>query len=156
MTGAFDIIAEFWPHIAIVLYRIHTDNHAYMRKIFRMAFFSTSIGSLVETVVVMWLFGSLWDQWTIAFKVATPILHLVFTAAQVWGSWNFYTMWRAQTKKMIAAEKGKDVELGAGSTELVERDPVDSEATITEHAVDIKDSKKAPTSTVTETPASQA
>jgi hypothetical protein len=44
----------------------------------------------------MWLFGSLWDRWTIAFKIVTPLLHVAFSAAQMHGSYVFWTMYRRQ------------------------------------------------------------
>lgn len=99
-TGVFDIIAEFWPHVAIILYRLRTDDHVFLLKIFRSACYCTFAGTIIETIVVMWLFGSLWDRWTLPFKVVTPILHVIFSAAQVWGSWNFYCMWQSQKKKL--------------------------------------------------------
>jgi hypothetical protein len=46
----------------------------------------------------MWLFGSLWDRWQIAFKVATPILHLAFSATQIHGSLVFWKMYKNQKK----------------------------------------------------------
>lgn len=104
--GAFDILAEFWPHVAIILYRVYISNHEFLIKIFRAACFSTLIGTTIETIVVMWLFGSLWPKWTIGFKVATPILHVVFSAAQVWGSIIFYRMWQHQ-KRLLAEERGE-------------------------------------------------
>ena len=91
--------------MAIILYRVHITKHALLIKIFRAAFFSTLVGTTVETIVVMWLFGSLWSKWTIGFKVATPILHIIFTAAQVWGSVVFYRMWQNQ-KRLLAEERG--------------------------------------------------
>jgi len=46
----------------------------------------------------MWLFGSLWNRWELAFKVVTPFLHIVFSAAQIWGSINLRSMWLRQKK----------------------------------------------------------
>jgi len=51
----------------------------------------------------MWLFGSLWDRWTIAFKLTTPLLHVLFMSCQMWGSWNFYKMYQRQTRLLRAA-----------------------------------------------------
>jgi len=128
--GAFDILAEFWPHVAIILYRVHITKHAFLIKIFRAAFFSTLVGTTVETIVVMWLFGSLWSKWTIGFKVATPILHIIFTAAQVWGSVVFYRMWQNQ-KRLLAEGRGdsgdKEADSGPSSSQGIVEVPVELE-----------------------------
>ncbi|OCL08577.1 hypothetical protein AOQ84DRAFT_38265 [Glonium stellatum] len=128
--GAFDILAEFWPHVAIILYRVHITRHAFLIKIFRAAFFSTLVGTTVETIVVMWLFGSLWSKWTIGFKVATPILHVVFTAAQIWGSVIFYRMWQNQ-KRLLAEEQGdsgdKEANSGPSSSQGIVEVPIEPE-----------------------------
>jgi len=62
----------------------------------------------------MWLFGSLWSRWTIAFKVTTPMLHVLFMSAQMWGSWNFWKMYQRQVRLLKEARSGfrSDVEVG--------------------------------------------
>jgi hypothetical protein len=59
----------------------------------------------METIVTMYLFGSLWHQWTIAFKIVTPLLHIAFAAAQLNGSLIFFRMWQKE-KKLARQEKG--------------------------------------------------
>lgn len=46
----------------------------------------------------MYMFGSLWNRWTLAFKITTPMLHVLFAAAQLWGSWNFYCLYQKQCR----------------------------------------------------------
>ncbi|KAJ7587398.1 hypothetical protein C8J56DRAFT_1081601 [Mycena floridula] len=94
--GVFDIISEFYPHVAIVLYRLYPNNHKFLRKVFRVACFSTLFGTLSETIMIFVLFGSLWQKWTIEFKILTPILHCVFTAAQLHGSRVFWKMYKKE------------------------------------------------------------
>lgn len=57
----------------------------------------------------MWLWGSLWDRWTLPFRVVTPILHVIFSAAQLWGAKNFFKMWKEQ-KKLSQADEKTDIE----------------------------------------------
>jgi len=66
----------------------------------------------------MYLFGSLWTRWTIAFKVTTPMLHVLFASAQLWGSYNFYRMYKKQ-ERLIAEEEGgvDDIEPGSKAEE---------------------------------------
>ncbi|KAA8565558.1 hypothetical protein EYC84_009412 [Monilinia fructicola] len=116
--GAFDIISEFLPHLTIILYRVYPHSHAFLRKIFRIAAITTFTGTLAETVLTMFLFGSLWERWTLAFKVATPMLHVVFTAAQLWGTWNFVGLYRRQGVLLREYEKRKDEEEGRGDRSL--------------------------------------
>jgi hypothetical protein len=54
--------------------------------------------------LTMYLFGSLWHRWTLAFKVVTPILHVLFSAAQLWGSFVLFKMWKRQQGLLINSE----------------------------------------------------
>ena len=54
----------------------------------------------------MYLFGSLWSHWTLAFKIATPMLHLLFASAQLWGSWCFYKLYKKQ-ELLIEMNEGR-------------------------------------------------
>ena len=49
----------------------------------------------------MYLFGSLWFRWTLAFKIVTPIFHVLFSAAQLWGSFILFKMWKRQQGLLI-------------------------------------------------------
>jgi len=108
--GAFDIVSEFLPHVSIILYRVYPNSHAFLAKIFRLAMVTTLIGTTSETILTMFLFGSLWHRWTIAFKVTTPMLHVLFASAQLWGSWNFYKMWQKQKRLIAQKQDGFDME----------------------------------------------
>jgi hypothetical protein len=109
-VGAFDIVSEFLPHISIILYRVYPNEHAFLKRLFKAAMVTTLTGTTAETVVTMYLFGSLWDRWTIAFKVTTPMLHLLFMSCQLWGSFNFYKMYRRQQRLLAKEEEGVDIE----------------------------------------------
>ncbi|KAF2848572.1 hypothetical protein T440DRAFT_500447 [Plenodomus tracheiphilus IPT5] len=106
--GMFDVIAELWPHITIILYRMYPQNHHFLRIIFRSACIVTFCGTVTESGVVLWLFFSLWSRWSIPFRVVTPILHAVFSAAQLWGAWKFWGMW--QREQRLLKEETPDVE----------------------------------------------
>lgn len=60
----------------------------------------------------MYLFGSPWSRWQIAFKVITPVLHVAFTAAQVRGSIILWKMYRVQcrhaAKTILAGDEGPE------------------------------------------------
>jgi hypothetical protein len=106
------VIAESWPHLAIILYRVRPNSHQFLSRVFLSATICTAFGTVIETAVVMWLFGSLWARWSLTFKVVTPILHVVFSAAQVWGTWNFWKMYCWQ-RRCIRRERGElDAEIG--------------------------------------------
>ncbi|KAJ6115989.1 hypothetical protein N7523_006406 [Penicillium sp. IBT 18751x] len=109
--GAFDLISEFFPHIAIILYRVYPNRHYFLARVFLLSCITTATGTLCETIVTMWLFGSLWSRWEIAFKVATPLLHIAFSAAQIHGSLVFWRMYKRQLrfiKEEEDLETGKD------------------------------------------------
>ena len=68
--------------------------------------FSTTL----ETGIVMWLFGSNWNLWGIGLKISTPLLHILFTIAQLWGSYVIWQLARVQKNRMKEAEAlGKEV-----------------------------------------------
>jgi hypothetical protein len=47
----------------------------------------------------MWIFGTLWEKWNLAFKIVTPSLHVLFTAAQLWGAWVFWIIAKKEARK---------------------------------------------------------
>jgi hypothetical protein len=75
-----------------------------------MAVITTIMETTVETILTMYLFGSLWDRCTMAFKVTTAMLHFLFMSCQFWGSYNFYKMYQRQ-KNLIAKNEGKEGEV---------------------------------------------
>lgn len=83
----------------MIFYRINSDKHMVLARVFYLTTILEILGTTVETAIVMWLFGSLWEKWTLSLKVATPFLHLLFSAAQLWGAWIFYTMGKQQQTK---------------------------------------------------------
>ncbi|KAJ7710032.1 hypothetical protein B0H17DRAFT_915550 [Mycena rosella] len=117
--GAFDIISEFLPHLTIILYRVYPDSYHFLATLFRAACFTTLFGTIAETIVAMYLFGQLWSRWSLSFKIATPILHVAFSAAQFHGTRIFYRMWKKQERiirDQQDEEKGTGVE-ERGTTE---------------------------------------
>lgn len=119
--GAFDIISEFLPHVTIILYRVYPDSHAFLRKLFLAAMATTLTGTITETILTMYMFGSLWNRWTLAFKITTPMLHVLFAAAQLWGSWNFYCLYQRQCRLLAAgrqhdAHTAEEAKSAAGKT----------------------------------------
>lgn len=64
-----------------------------------------AFGTVIETIVVMTIFGSLWSHWTIELKIVTPILHVMFSAAQLWGAKNFWEMYNEEVA--ILAEEDR-------------------------------------------------
>jgi hypothetical protein len=114
-------VSEFLPHISIILYRVYPDRHRFLKMLFQTSMITTLTGTTAETALTMYLFGSLWNRWTIAFKLTTPMLHLLFMSCQLWGSYNFYRMYKRQ-QRIIDKKEGKagDVEQLPGQVELVE------------------------------------
>ncbi len=117
VVGAFDIVCELLPHIAIILYRIYPTRHLFLSRLFLFACISTLIGTICETIVIFYLFGSLWSQWQLAFKIVTPLLHCAFAATQLHGSRIFFFMWKKQ--KRLLAEQDRDA-IEEGGKELEE------------------------------------
>jgi len=117
--GAFDIVCELLPHLSIVLYRVYPASHHFLSRVFLISAVTTFAGTLFETAVVMYLFGSLWYQWTTPFKVVTPILHLAFSFTQLHGSRVFFRLWQKQERlrKEKHAGVGDEAAVGGGGGE---------------------------------------
>lgn len=129
------MIAELWPHLAMIIYRLLPPSdimsaralqaHAIMSRIFLSVAVMEITGTVLETTVVFWLWGSLWDKWTLPFKIVTPVLHLLFSCAQLWGAWVFWNLSKKEARKaagLIAAgplsgkgESNKETELAIES-----------------------------------------
>lgn len=107
--GAFDVVCETLPHLSIILYRIYPSSHRFLQRLFSIACLVTFLGTLFETAVVMYVFGSLWSRWITAFKVVTPLLHVAFSATQVHGSFIFYRMAKRQQRLVKEMETGDAV-----------------------------------------------
>lgn len=73
--------------------------HNLMSRIFFSVAIVEVVGTTLETIVVFWLFASLWDKRTLPFKVMTPILHLLFGCAQGWGAFVFWQLWKKEARK---------------------------------------------------------
>jgi ABC-type transporter Mla MlaB component len=109
---------------------VYPTEHNFLRNLFLLAAITTLTGTTVETIVTMWLFGNLWQRWTLAFKITTPMLHILFMSAQLWRTWCFYKLYQKQThmlvKKAIVAvelEAGvKKVDSGGVSPAVVENE----------------------------------
>jgi hypothetical protein len=105
--GIFDVLAEGWLNLAFILYRIRPDNHRFLKQLFISTCIITILGTTAETIMIMTLFGMSWDAWAIEFKILTPILHIIFTLAQLHGSRILFSMYKRQ--KIILAEEEKSL-----------------------------------------------
>jgi hypothetical protein len=101
--AAFDVLAELWLNIAFILYRLHPENYGLLAYVFGSTCIVSIMGTVAETVMVMTLFGQSWDRWDLSFKVITPILHVLFTIAQLHAAKILYLMWIKQ-KELLAEE----------------------------------------------------
>ena len=103
----------------MILYRVYPDNHRMLTKLLYSCTILELVGTLTETIIVMWLFGSLWSIWSLSLKVVTPILHVLFSIAQLWGAYILWglakhhrKLWQEQARRKIKdddseAEKGE-------------------------------------------------
>lgn len=85
VSGAFDVVVEILPSLAIIRYRMVPQHHHHLHLLFVTTAIWTFAGTVLQSIVAMYLFGSLWDKWELSFKTATPILHVAFSAAQLHG-----------------------------------------------------------------------
>ncbi|KAG9662910.1 hypothetical protein KCU95_g5138, partial [Aureobasidium melanogenum] len=103
LWGLFDILAELWPHLAVITYRTWPKKHVLLADIFLATTILEVIGTVVETITVFSIFFSVWKDWTLDFKILTPTLHLLFSCAQLWGARVFWLMSQQHRKAADAA-----------------------------------------------------
>jgi hypothetical protein len=101
--AAFDVLSELWLNVAFILYRIYPKKHALLSYVFGSTMLLNISGTFAETVMIMTLFGQSWSKWELTFKVITPILHVLFTIAQLHCARVLFAMWIKQ-KKLLAAQ----------------------------------------------------
>jgi hypothetical protein len=116
LWGAFDVIAELWPHISMILYRTHNDDPYFLSKVFTATSALELFGTTVETIIVMYLFGTSWSRWSLSLKIVTPILHTLFSVAQLWGVWVFWKL--AQQQKERSKQSSKEIGKNEVSVEV--------------------------------------
>ncbi|KAF2656052.1 hypothetical protein K491DRAFT_715745 [Lophiostoma macrostomum CBS 122681] len=109
LWGIWDGVSEGYVHGVIIVKRKYPDNHRKIRNWNRFACYSTAFGTLIETVLIMWLFSIHWNRWNLGLKIATPVLHTMFSAAQLWGTKNYYSMWKYHEDILNEDKKKTDV-----------------------------------------------
>lgn len=87
------------------------------------------MGTVAETIMVFVLFGESWSRWELSFKVVTPILHVIFTAAQLHGSRILLAMWRKEKRK-LAAEDAEFHDLEGGKAASKQKEANEDEEAI--------------------------
>ncbi|KAG9512011.1 hypothetical protein KCU99_g6842, partial [Aureobasidium melanogenum] len=103
LWGIFDILAELWPHLAVITYRTWPKKHVMLAYIFLATAILEVVGTVVETITVFSIFFSVWKDWSLDFKILTPTLHLLFSCAQLWGARVFWIMSQQHRKAADAA-----------------------------------------------------
>lgn len=98
----------------MIIYRLYPGRYFMMYKIFLTIAVAEIVGTTLETVVVFWLWSTLWKQWTLPFKIVTPILHALFSAAQLFGAWIFWKLARKERSKLESPQA-----LGQQETEVL-------------------------------------
>lgn len=95
----------------MIIYRDPDVASSTLLRAFGVAFWSSLIGTVAETATILGLYGALWNKWTLTMKVMIPILHCVFTAAQLWGEKCTWDLWQQEKRKAKRAQQdGDDVQ----------------------------------------------
>jgi len=94
--GAFDVIVEIFPHIAMILHRVYNKRHGFLQRIFFSCSATILLGAIGETIVVIYFYSSIFHDLGRAFRIAIPMLHLLFCASQLNGCYIFWRLFRKQ------------------------------------------------------------
>lgn len=101
----------------MIIYRNPDVKSSTLLRSFCVAFWSSLIGTLAETATILGLYGALWHKWTITMKVLIPILHCIFTAAQLWGEKCTWDLWQQEKKKARRAQADRESVSSQGEEE---------------------------------------
>ncbi|KAH8723731.1 hypothetical protein GQ44DRAFT_740942 [Phaeosphaeriaceae sp. PMI808] len=120
--GLFDVICEFWPHLAIILYGCIHGPHFPIQG-FPLRWHNDLRRQRCRNHCCFLALGLPMGALDTAFKIVTPILHVIFMSAQLWGAYNFYKMWRRQMG--FIEKRAFDEEHGVGE----EQAPIEEQRT---------------------------
>ena len=98
-VGFYDLVVEVPPHVTMIMYRNPDVTRESLLRSFSIAFWCSFVGTLAETATILGLYGALWHKWTLTMKIMIPILHCIFTAAQLWGEKCTWEIWQQEKKK---------------------------------------------------------
>jgi hypothetical protein len=115
--AAFDALAELWLNVAFILYRIYPKNHNFLAYAFASTFLLNVGGTIAETIIIMTLLGQSWDRWELPFKIVTPMLHTLFTVAQLHCAKVLFKLWLKEKRRAYEANIADkaDSDIGSGS-----------------------------------------
>ena len=105
-AGFYDLVVEVPPHVTMIMYRNPDVTKTKLLRSFSIAFWCSLIGTIAETATIFGLYGALWHKWTVTMKVLIPILHCIFTAAQLWGEKCTWQIWQQKKKSKRSQEDG--------------------------------------------------
>lgn len=98
----------------MIIYRDPNVKSSKLLNSFCIAFWCSTIGTIAETATILGLYGALYHKWTLTMKVLIPILHCVFTAAQLWGEKCTWDLWQKEKRKAKRAQADRDEETDMG------------------------------------------
>ena len=93
------MVVEVPPHVTMIMHRNPDVTRESLLRSFSIAFWCSFIGTVAETATILGLYGALWHKWTLTMKIMIPILHCIFTAAQLWGEKCTWEIWQQEKKK---------------------------------------------------------
>lgn len=97
----------------MIIYRDPDVARKTLLRSFSVAFWCSLVGTLAETATIFGLYGALWNRWTLTMKILIPILHCIFTAAQLWGEYCTWGLWQQEKRKAKMAQVSGDEALSS-------------------------------------------
>lgn len=101
----------------MIIYRDPDVAQKTLLRSFSVAFWCSLIGTVAETATIFGLYGALWHKWTLTMKVLIPILHCIFTAAQLWGEKCTWDLWQQEKRKAKRVQVDGDKALSSVKVE---------------------------------------
>ncbi|KXJ87374.1 hypothetical protein Micbo1qcDRAFT_152143 [Microdochium bolleyi] len=104
--GAFDIVAEMPMHVIMIIWRVRRDRSPKLLSWlgFGLSAWVVSM-ACAEIGITVFLLQKSWDQWSVEWKVATPLIFSMWICAQLHGARIFFTMAWGERRKVKSARQ---------------------------------------------------
>jgi hypothetical protein len=92
----------------MILYRVFNKRHRFLQKVFFFCSATIFVGTLCETILVIYFYASVFSELTRPYRIVIPMLHLLFSSAQFNGCHIFWRLFRKQ--QLLLADERKLME----------------------------------------------
>ncbi|KAF3161969.1 hypothetical protein TWF751_011109 [Orbilia oligospora] len=110
LWGFFDVVMELAPIFALLQLRLARGHHDYLCFVFKITAVWLFVLNNVQSVMFIYISWMIWDEWTLAFKIGTPMLYAAFTFSQWQQAYLYVKLMRRELSEKLRKIALKEVE----------------------------------------------